>query len=148
MSVLEVQNHVVELFNQYSDWEDRYKKMIELGKELPELSAEQKTDKNLVKGCQSKVWLVAQLKDGKVELRADSDAMIVRGLVAILLQVYSGVTPADILATKPDFIEKLGFKNNLSASRTNGLHSMIKQIQYYALAFQAMSQSMKNKIQD
>lgn len=126
-------------FAQFPDWEARYKKVISMGKELPELAEEHKIEKNKVKGCQSQVWMTASLDDqGLVRLEADSDAVIVKGLVAILLRVYSGANPDDILATSPDFLVDLGFKDNLSPSRTNGLYSMVKQIQYYAVAFQAM----------
>lgn len=128
-------------FSQFETWEERYKHIIARGKELDELSSEHKIEKNLVKGCQSQVWLVAELKpDGSIGLKADSDAMIVKGLVSVLLFVYSGSAPEDILKTQPQFLEDLGFKNNLSPSRANGLFSMVKQIQYFAMVFQAMQQ--------
>ena len=126
-------------FSQLKGWEDRYKKIIEKGKNLGDLPEQFKVEQNKVKGCQSQVWLVAELNPKKeIVFRADSDALIVRGLIAILLQVYSLATPAEILKTQPDFLQKMGFNNNLSPSRTNGLYSMVKQIHYYALAFKAL----------
>lgn len=127
---------MIDDFASLSSWEDRYKKIIELGKALPELPEKFKNDNFKVKGCQSQVWLSAQLsEDKKVYFEADSDALIVKGLVALLLKVYSGRTPQEILELEPDFIAELGFSQNLSPSRANGLQAMIKQIKYYALAF-------------
>lgn len=136
MSLLERQEQIVDEFAKFQDWEDRYKRIIEIGKSLPELSPEKKTEDVKVKGCQSQVWLCAEFRDGKIEFAADSDALLVRGLIAILLRVYSHATPQDILATSPDFIQKMGLESKLSPSRTNGLFSMIKQIKFYAMAFQ------------
>lgn len=130
------QQELVAVFSGMNDWEDRYKKIIAIGKELPAMDESMYDDKFLVKGCQSRVWLHANLSDaGTVVLQADSDAMIVKGLVSILLKVYSGVTPAEILATPPTFIEELGFQSYLSPSRANGFLSMVKQIMLYATAF-------------
>ncbi len=122
-------------FNQYSNWEDRYTYLIEMGKKLNEMNPSYKIEANLVKGCQSQVWLFAELKDRKVHFEADSDASIVKGLIALLVYVYSDASPDEILATKPTFLEDLGLKEHLSMSRANGLNSMIKQISLYALAF-------------
>ena len=127
-----------EEFSSCGSWEDRYKKVIDLGKKLPELAEEHKIEKNKVKGCQSQVWLVASLDEGKIQLSADSDAVIVKGLIALLLEVYSGLKPDEVLGSSPEFLADLGFKENLSPSRTNGLFSMVKQIQYFALASKAM----------
>ena len=122
-------------FTELGGWEARYKRIIEIGKELPEGSAELHSEQYLVKGCQSQVWLHASLDDkGLVQLQADSDALIVKGLAAILLRVYSGLSPQQILDTPPKFIEDLGFKDSLSPSRANGFLSMIKQIMLYATA--------------
>ncbi len=129
------QSAIVKEFSQMKSWEDRYKKIIAMGKELPEQDPTFYDDKFLVKGCQSRVWLHASLENGKVVLKADSDAMIVKGLVSILLKVYSGLTPTEILSTPPTFIEELGFKSYLSPSRANGFLSMTKQIMLYATAF-------------
>lgn len=120
-------------------WEDRYQLLIKKGKALDALPDDEKTDDLKVKGCQSQVWLKARLNDkGEVEFRGDSDALIVRGLVAILLEVYSGEKPQVILETEPDFVKEIGLDTHLSPSRANGLFSMIKQIKYYAMAFQAL----------
>lgn len=121
-----------------SGWEERYQRIIALGRELPGLPEEKKDKKFLVKGCQSQVWLHAKKDGDRVIFEADSDALIVRGLIAILLKVYSGATIDEILETPPDFIVELGFKKNLSPSRSNGLFSMIKQIKYYATAFKLL----------
>lgn len=132
------------LFEQCKDWETKYTKLISLGKSLSDLDPLLKTEQALVKGCQSQVWLHAFLNDqGKMEIRGDSDAILVKGLVALLIQVYSEATPDEILATPPDFIQSIGFKEHLSPSRTNGLFSMIKQIQLFAQAFIMIRRSMK-----
>lgn len=126
-------------FLQFSSWEERYKYVIELGKTLPELPEVYRDDKYLVKGCQSRVWLHAQKDEaGRVQLFADSDAMIVKGLVAILLKVYSSAFPDDILQNPPQFLSELGFQSHLSPSRANGLMSMVKQIMLYAAALKAL----------
>lgn len=123
-------------FAKLSSWEDRYKKIIALGKALPDLPEDLRTEDSKVKGCQSQVWLHAKLNDrGEIEFRGDSDALLVKGLVALLLQVYSGSTPEEILTTPPDFLKAIGFEGNLSPSRANGLFSMLKQIRYYAAAY-------------
>ena len=127
---------LLQKFSQLLTWEDKYKKIIELGRALEPMDATLKTEDNLVKGCQSQVWLWATLTpEGKVKMSGDSDALIVKGLVAILMQIYSNSTPQEILQNPPNFIGELGFKENLSQSRANGLYSMIKQIRNYALAF-------------
>jgi len=135
---------IVDKFSQYRDWEDRYKYLIDLGKSLPEMNEEFKTESNKVKGCQSQVWLFATFNDeqGLIVFKADSDASIVKGLVGLLTQVYSHSTPDEILKTKPDFIGQIGLVEHLSMSRANGLNSMVKQIMFYAMAFKA-KQSMK-----
>lgn len=144
MNIQERQKKIISDFSQYQDWEDRYKKIIELGKSLPEMPAQFKTEQNLVKGCQSQVWLHADLSpENKVRFIGDSDAILVRGLVAILLEIYSQSTPAEILATPPEFLKELGFEGNLSPSRANGLHSMLKQIKMYATAFDYLLKTKK-----
>lgn len=132
-----VENIVAE-FNAFPDWESKYKHLIELGKALPPMPQELRTDANKVRGCQSQVWLHAKPENGKVVFQADSDAAIVKGLVALLIRVYSDETPEVILSTPPDFIQNLGLSANLSQARANGLVSMVKQIKYYALAFQTL----------
>jgi len=130
---------LVEEFSRLASWEDRYRHLIERGRELPALTDEMKQDKFKVRGCQSQVWLHAELAPhDRVLFKADSDASIVRGLVAILLDVYSDATPDEILATPPQFLKDLGFETHLSPSRANGLYAMVKQIMYYAQAFKAL----------
>lgn len=138
MSVSERQAEVVAEFSRFTDWESRYKRLIELGKQLPPLDDQKKSEDFRVKGCQSQVWMHAHLNGSKVTFEGDSDALLVRGLVALLLRVYSGQTPDDILATPPDFVREIGLEGKLSPSRANGLFSMIKQMKYYAMAFRAM----------
>jgi cysteine desulfuration protein SufE len=118
-----------------NDWEERYKRIIQMGKELAPMPEEYKTEANKVKGCQSQVWLFARLHEGKVLYYGDSDASIVKGLVALILKVYHDASPAEILAFKPQFIDELGLRQHLSMSRANGLNAMLKQVQLYALAF-------------
>lgn len=128
-------------FLQFPQWEDRYKKLIELGRKLPEMPEEEKIEKNRIKGCQSQVWLKPSFEEGKIYFMADSDAMLVKGIVAILVQVYSGATPQEILEYKPTFLSEIGITEHLSMNRTNGLASMVKQIQMYALAYKTMTQA-------
>lgn len=133
------QSRLIEEFKNLGGWEDRYRLIISKGKALDALPENEKSEDLKVKGCQSQVWLKAQLSDdGRVHFRADSDAMIVKGLVAIVLDVYSGLTPAEILATPPQFVKELGLDSHLSPSRANGLNSMIKQIMFYAVAFDSL----------
>ncbi len=122
-------------FGDIGSWEDKYKHIIQKGKELDSLNDSYKDDKFLVKGCQSKVWFHAEMKDGIVYFQGDSDAAIVRGIVALLLYVYSGSSPDEILATKPIFLAEMGLREHLSMSRSNGLSAMLKQISLYAIAF-------------
>lgn len=141
MNILEKQKKLIEEFNKCKDWEERYKKIIEMGKALPLIDEKFKTDDFKVKGCQSQVWLHAELNTEKqVILTADSDAVIVKGLVAVLLHVYSGSKPKEILEAPFDFLKDLGFEGNLSPSRANGLYSMLKQIRHYATAFHYLVQ--------
>lgn len=127
-------------FNQFKDWEDRYKHLIEMGKQLPMMTEEHRIEGNKVKGCQSQVWLFAELKGDRIFFEADSDASIVKGIVALLVKVYSGSTPDEILTTKPTFLEEMGLREHLSMSRANGLNSMMKQIAFFAMAFKAKLQ--------
>jgi cysteine desulfuration protein SufE len=130
---------IKEVFQVLSSWEDKYKKIIELGKALSPLPEGRKTPEALVKGCQSQVWLHAKLVRGKLFFEGDSDALIVKGLVAVLLAIYSGKTPEEVLMTGPDFIAELGFSTNLSPSRANGLVAMIKQIHRFALVYKTLT---------
>ncbi|WP_413584115.1 SufE family protein [Bdellovibrio sp. HCB274] len=143
-TIQERQQKIISDFSAFTDWEDRYKKIIEMGKSLPAMSDDLKTEQNIVKGCQSQVWLHASVtEEGKMMLVGDSDALIVKGLVALLLKVYSGATPNEVLMTPPEFLRALGFEGNLSPSRANGLHSMLKQIKLYATAFDYMLKMKK-----
>lgn len=136
MSLKQRCDEIVAEFSKISDWEARYKKIIELGKSLPDLPENLRTEEAKVKGCQSQVWLHAKLNSqGEIEFQGDSDALLVKGLVALLLKIYSRSTPEEILATPPEFLKAIGFEGNLSPSRANGLFSMIKQIRYFATAF-------------
>lgn len=131
---------LIDAFSQVATWEDRYKKIIERGRHLGDLPEAMKQEQFKVRGCQSQVWLHASLDEqGRVVFQADSDAMIVKGLVALLLDVYSGARPEEILATPPQFLNDLGLAAHLSPSRANGLFAMVKQIMYYATAFKALA---------
>ena len=137
MSIQERIIDITDKFNQFDDWEDRYRELIKFGKTLPEMDEKHKIEDNKVKGCQSQVWLHPTFKDGVITFAADSDAAIVKGIVGVLLHVYSKSTPMEILSTKPTFIDDIGLRQHLSMSRANGLNSMLKKISIYAMAFQA-----------
>lgn len=139
MTIDERQRELTSMFAELTDWEDRYRQLIELGRELPELPEELKEEKYRVRGCQSQVWLKADLdQQNHVIFRADSDALIVKGLIAMLLRVYSDATPDDILHAPPRFIDEIGLARHLSPTRSNGLHAMVEQMMYYAKAFQTL----------
>ena len=138
MTILERIEAVKGRLVQFNDWEDRYKELIQLGRGLEPLSEEERAEKYKIKGCQSQVWLVPEFKDGRVYFRADSDAMLVKGIIALLVNVYSASTPDEILNNKPDFLKEVGVTEHLSMNRTNGLASMMKQIQMYAAVFKSM----------
>ncbi|WP_353170427.1 SufE family protein [Flavobacterium sp.] len=137
MNIKEIQNEIVSEFSMFDDWMERYEYIIELGKGLPLIAEEFKTDDNIIQGCQSKVWVHAEEKDGKVFFSSDSDAILTKGIIAILIRAFSNQTPANILEANTDFIDEIGLKEHLSATRANGLVSMIKKIKMYALAFEA-----------
>lgn len=131
-----IQNEIVEEFSLFEDWMQRYEYMIELGKSLPLIDEKYKTEDHIIKGCQSKVWVHADMEDKQLKFTADSDAIITKGIIAILIRVFSNQHPKDILEANTDFIDKIGLKEHLSPTRANGLVSMIKQIKMYAVAFQ------------
>lgn len=135
MTIQEKHKSIIEDFKSYESWEDKYTYIIKLGKELKSLADELKNEKNKIEGCQSQVWMNAKLAGDKVIIEADSDAMIVKGLIAILISAYSGFTPSEILSAPPDFLKEIGIDSHLSVTRKNGLGAMLKQIQLYALAF-------------
>lgn len=136
-TINEIQDSIIEEFSDFEDWLDRYQLLIDLGNEQEPLPEEYKTDNNLIEGCQSRVWLQADFVDGKIQFRAESDALIVKGIVSLLIKVYSEHTPDEILESEPYFVEAIGLKEHLSPTRSNGLVAMIKQMRLYALAFKA-----------
>ena len=137
MTIKEIQDEIVEEFAMFDDWDERFQYVIDLGKSLPLIDEKYKTDENTIKGCQSKVWLHADREEGKVVFTADSDAIITKGIIAILIRVFSNQSPQEILNADTEFINEIGLKDHLSPTRANGLVSMIKQIKMYALAYAA-----------
>ncbi len=135
MSINDIQNDIIEDFELFDDWEQKYEYIIDLGKKLPEMSEAHKTEENIIKGCQSIVWLNASYKEGLIEFEADSQAIIVKGLVSLLLKVLNKQKPEDILNADLFFIEKVGLASHLAQTRSNGLASMVKQMKTYALAY-------------
>jgi cysteine desulfuration protein SufE len=138
--LVETQNEIVDEFSVFEDWLDKYNYLIELGNDLPELDPVYRTPEYLINGCQSKVWLHADLVDGKLQFNADSDAIIVRGIVALLVKVLNGRTPSEILENDLFFIDQIGLRQNLSPTRSNGLLAMVKKMKLYAMAYQAKQQ--------
>lgn len=136
MTIQEIQNEIVDEFAMFDDWMQRYEYMIELGKSLPLIDEKYKTNDNIIKGCQSKVWVHADLEDNKLKFTADSDAIITKGIIAILIRAFSDQHPQDIMDASTDFIDEIGLKEHLSPTRANGLVSMIKQLKLYAIAYQ------------
>ncbi len=135
MTLNEIQDQIVEEFSMFDDWMDKYNYLIELSKELPVLDSVYKTDKFLIDGCQSRVWINCDIKDGKLFFTADSDAIIAKGLIALLTRVLSGQQPEDVYKSDLYFIDKIGMKENLSPTRANGLLSMVRQMKMFALAY-------------
>jgi cysteine desulfuration protein SufE len=135
MTINEIQDAIIEEFEDFDDWMDKYQLLIDLGSEQAPLAEEYKTPQNLIDGCQSRVWLQADLVDGKVRFQAESDALIVKGIVALLIRVLDNQTPQDIMAADLYFIERIGLREHLSPTRSNGLLAMLKQMKMYALAF-------------
>ena len=136
MTIEEIQNEIIDEFSMFDDWEGRYQYMIDLGKTLPLIDDNYKTEDHIIKGCQSKVWVHAEMNEDKVAFTADSDAIITKGIIAILIRVFSNQHPKDIIEANTDFIDKIGLKDHLSPTRANGLVSMIKQLKMYAIAYQ------------
>lgn len=141
MNLKETQYSIIEEFSVFDDWLDRYNYLIELGNELPEIDPQYKNNEYLINGCQSKVWLHADQKEGKIFFSADSDAIIVKGIVALLVKVLNGRTPEEILDNELFFIEEIGLSQNLSPTRSNGLLAMVKKMRLYALAYKAKAES-------
>ena len=140
MTINELQDNVIEEFSAFDDWMDKYALLIDLGNSLPPLEEKYKTESNLIEGCQSRVWLQADYEDGKIIFKGESDAVIVKGIVSLLINTISGHTPQEILDTDLYFIEKIGLKEHLSPTRSNGLVAMIKQMRMYALALRTKEQ--------
>jgi len=136
MTISEIQEEIIEEFAMFEDWEERYQYMIDLGKDLPLIEDQFKTEDNIIKGCQSKVWVHAEMNDEKVKFTADSDAIITKGIIAILIRSFSNQHPKAIIQADTEFIDKIGLKEHLSPTRANGLVSMIKQLKMYAIAYQ------------
>ncbi|MBQ8098901.1 MAG: SufE family protein [Bacteroidaceae bacterium] len=139
MSINEAQEQIIEEFGELEDWMDRYQLLIDLGNEQQPLPAEEKNESNLIPGCQSRLWLVCDEKEGSLHFRSESDALIVKGIVTLLIKVLSGHTPKEILEADLYFIDKIGLREHLSPTRSNGLLSMLRQMRMYALAYQAKS---------
>ena len=143
MTILETQEQIVKEFEQFVEWEDKYKRIIDLGRQMPAINELYRTDKYKLSGCQSQLWINAKLEDNKIFFEADSDAAIVKGLIALLIKVYSGHAPEEILSSPPEFVKKIGIDNHLSPTRKNGLGAMMKQIQMYAVAFKSLEAKSK-----
>ncbi|MEO9075679.1 MAG: SufE family protein [Gelidibacter sp.] len=136
MTIKAIQEELIDEFSMFENWEERYQYMIDLGKSLPLIDTQYKTEENIIKGCQSRVWVHAEMDNDKVVFTADSDAIITKGIIAILIRVFSNQSPKDIIAADTNFIDQIGLKEHLSLTRANGLVSMIKQIKMYAIAYQ------------
>ena len=141
MTIQEIEAELIEEFSFFDDWMDKYQHIIDMGQELPSLEDRSKTEDNIVHGCQSRVWLTSGQESEKVVYRADSDAIITKGLIAMLIRVMSDQTPEDIIKAELNFVDKIGIREHLSPTRSNGLNAMIKQMKYYALAAQAANQA-------
>ena len=137
MTINELQDEVIEEFSEFTDWMDKYQLLIDLGNDLEPLDEKYKTESNLIDGCQSRVWLQADYEDGVIKLQAESDALIVKGIIALLIRVVGNQTPDELLQSELYFIERIGLKDHLSPTRSNGLLAMVKQVRMYALAFKA-----------
>jgi len=145
MSLNQVQKDIIDEFSVFDDWLDKYNYLIELGNDLPGIDPGYKTNEYLIRGCQSRVWLHAELRDGKIEFTADSDAVIVKGIAALLVRVLSGRTPEEILENDLFFIDEIGLRQNLSPTRSNGLLAMVKKMRTYALAYRAKANKKQEK---
>jgi len=137
MQIEEIQDEIIDEFSMFDDWMQRYEYLIELGKSLPLIKEEYKTEDRLIKGCQSQVWIHADMQDGKLVFTADSDAIITKGIISLLIRVFSNQTPQDIAEADLRFLDEIGLKEHLSPTRANGLVNMIKQIKLYAIAYQS-----------
>ncbi len=148
MKIEEIEQQIVSEFETLNDWMDKYNHLIDIGKSIPLIDPKYKTNNNLISGCQSRVWLHGAYKDGKIIFSADSDAVITKGIISLLIRVLNNQSPDDIINTKLEFIDTIGLKEHLSPTRSNGLISMIKQMKLYALAYKAREESAKQKNDD
>ena len=139
MTIQEIEQTIIDEFASFDEWLDKYAYIIDLGKECPVIDEKDKTESNLIKGCQSRVWLSCEYRDGLLWFRADSDAVITKGIISLLIRALNGQTPQDILAADLHFIDQIGLKEHLSPTRSNGLTSMVKQIRLYALAYSQLN---------
>tara|TARA_B100001142_G_scaffold230474_1_gene228604 strand:+ start:637 stop:1056 length:420 start_codon:yes stop_codon:yes gene_type:complete len=139
LKISNIQNEIVEEFDIFDTWMDKYEYLIELGKSVPKISDQNKNEDNIIKGCQSKVWLHAEKEDNLIKFYADSDAIITKGIISLLIRTFSNQNPSDIINANTDFIDKIGLRQHLSANRANGLNNMIKKIKYYAIAFSKLN---------
>jgi len=146
MTIEEIENEIVDEFSFFTEWTDKYEYLIELGHKLTDFPKDKMTDEYKIKGCQSSVWLVTGLEDGKIIFKADSDSTIVKGLIALLIRVLSGQKPDDIINAKLEFIDKIGLRQHLAPTRSNGLGAMIKQMKLYALAYKTKLEEQTNII--
>jgi cysteine desulfuration protein SufE len=137
MTINQLQDNIIEDFSQFDDWMDKYSLLIDLGNSLEPLEEKQKSPQNIIEGCQSRVWLDAEMNDGIITYKGESDAVLVKGLVSLLIQVMSGHTPDEIINTELYFIDKIGLREHLSPTRSNGLLAMVKQMKMFALAYKA-----------
>ena len=143
MTIPEIEQQIIDEFANFDEWLDKYSYLIELGKECPAIDERDKTESNLIKGCQSRVWLSCRHEDGKLFFAADSDAVITKGIITLLIRTFNGQTPQDIIDADLSFIDFIGLKEHLSPTRSNGLTSMLKQIKMYALAYKMKAQNQK-----
>lgn len=139
MTINQIQDEIIEEFSMFDDWMDRYQQLIDLGGDLAPMNEKYRTEQHLIQGCQSRVWINAEMEDGKLLFEADSDAIITKGIVALLLRVFNNHTPKEVMDAELYFIDKIGLKENLSPTRSNGLVAMIKQMKMYAIAFHSKS---------
>lgn len=139
-----IQDAIIDDFSLMDEWDDKYAYIIELGKKIPGIAEEFKIEDNIIRGCQSKVWMVSRLEDNKVYFDADSDAIIVKGLIGLLLKTFSGRTPDEIISIEPYFIDKIGMRQHLSMTRSNGLSAMVKHMKLHALAYKSKLDSLSN----
>lgn len=141
MTINQIQDNIIEDFNQFDDWMDKYSLLIDLGNSLEPIEEQHKVPQNIIEGCQSRVWLTAEFQDNLIHFQGESDAILVKGIVALLLQIFSGRTPDEIINADLYFVEKIGLREHLSPTRSNGLLAMIKQIKLYAIAFKSKQSS-------